>query len=172
MKFFKTAVSLADPAVAQLAKRINRKRRQLASNVIHQITETVDQNSALARIGLERLSVKIGADLTLAAMAKAWVETDNFYRNMRSFSGPTQEPNDPIDAMDARIKDAMTRISSVEWEVFGRNLGSNYPRFESFAEWAPERLNVAHPGIGCNRPETGWCRELFEYALEEARISF
>lgn len=170
MKTSARASALTDTAVLELGKRIQRKRIALADNsLVAQVAPSSSGQGLLRRFGLGKVDIALSPEITLAKMLKEWHGLDSHYASAAFYRGGN--PSAAEKATQA-LKDLNDRIGLVEYRVFGTSPGEKYPEFANVADWLAWRIQLAHPEHRCSDIEAGWKPELFEFAVEDAKLSF
>ena len=62
-----------------------------------------------------------------------------------------------------------SRISIIEYRLFGLSGFAQYPDFETLENWLEWRLPQAHDGLIMAE---GWTPDLYAFAVEDAKLSF
>jgi hypothetical protein len=170
MKPAARASALTDTGVIEVAKRIQRKRAAIADSPLmaHTAPSTSGQG-LLRRFGLGKVDIALSPEITIAKMLKEWHGLDSHYASAAFYRGGVRTEQEK--AAQAH-KDLNDRIGLVEYRVFGTSPGPKYPEFVALADWLAWRVQLAHSEHRCDDPEAGWKPELFQFAVEDAKLSF
>lgn len=169
MKLAARASAIADSAVLELAKRIRRKRLALAENpILADMTPMSSGQGILRRFGLGKFDVAASPEITVAKILREWQGLDWFYATAIFYGGPIQDEEKEAQA----LKNLNNRIGMIEYRVFGVSPTEKYPSFSSLPNWLAWRIQISHPDHGCGDARLGWTSELFNFAVQDAKLSF
>ena len=169
MKLVARASAVTDTAVIELAKRIRRKRVSLAADpIVADMVPISSGQGILRRFGLGKFDFAASSEITIAKILREWHGLDSFYTGATWYRECIR-----AEEKEAQVlKDFNNRIRMVEYRVFGLSPTEKYPSFSSLPQWLSWRIQTAHPEYECENTRLGWATELFEFAVQDAKLSF
>jgi len=170
MKTSARASAITSPAVVEFARRIQRKRASLSNSPpTATMAPASTGRSLLHSLGLGKVDIAAGPEITLAKMLKEWRNLDATYLGMLFDRGGRRTA---VEKQGDALKNLNSRIRLLEYRVFGNNVGDKYPNFERPEHWLKWRLTLSHPDYGCDKTVNGWTDELFAFAFEDSKLAF